>query len=534
MFHRLALYTLTFVAVPAVLPAGEVLKPADRLVFVGDSITGQGAPRGNGWIGLIGKALKQADPANAQTLVALGGSGHRVGSWKGIEKRSRTESVILDIKEFDVRAELDRPADVVVVMLGMNDVLSAGLPDTPEGIAAWTEDYRDLIRALRDRTAPRVLAIAPPTPCTEDPRSPKNEVMDRMTAALKTLAAEEDCRLLPTRATAWEVLEAGRRLDPGFHITGDQVHPNAAGHRAIAAGMLRGLGEPEAAEALIAEALPAVDGPALSYEIRLKEAASTAEPTAFLLTVHHGEQPLEFALPDGWSIAPAEDGGDADGDGADGGDGTTFELTATLDRPVNPFTIVSGERSREVRLPAAWLIGTANVGRNGWRGTEFDPAAGARPADAVVRGGGPAELADLAAAPGVPVDWRTFVGGVDYGGAGDPAAIDFAQATYFEGGETGYGLRWIDSDKDRPVTVRISRPGFAGMTHAQVWLNGAEVYSGDPAAAKGGAFDGTLRKGWNRLAFKSNFLQWQWQLKIELEPAEGDDLGDLRYAITPR
>jgi len=42
-----------------------------------------------------------------------------------------------------------------------------------------------------------------------------------------------------------------------------------------------------------------------------------------------------------------------------------------------------------------------------------------------------------------------------------------------------------------------------------------------------------LREGPNVLAFKSSHVQWQWQQNVSLEPADGDDLGDLRILLVP-
>ena len=59
-----------------------------RVVFCGDSITGQGG----GWLGAgycfqMEWALKQRHPDATPKLVALGGSGMGVGNWIGVETR---------------------------------------------------------------------------------------------------------------------------------------------------------------------------------------------------------------------------------------------------------------------------------------------------------------------------------------------------------------------------------------------------------------------------------------------------------------
>ncbi|MDF1754099.1 MAG: GDSL-type esterase/lipase family protein [Verrucomicrobiales bacterium] len=519
------LYALFFLLLSGA-EGGDLLKPDDRIVFIGDSITGQGGRNESGWVALFGAALQSVDPDNLQTLVPLGGSGQTVGSWGNVERKSRDNSVFLDIKTYDVREELGQPADVVVIMLGMNDVLSAGLKNTPEGIEKWKSQYRDLIRGVRERATPRVMALATPTPCTEDPYSPKNIVMDQMVEALKSLADEESCIVLPTRDTAWEVLKRGRMSKPDFHFVSDQVHPNSAGHAMIASGMLKGLGETAAAEAMYQRALEkgnALNPGALSYTLVRQESEAISEITRFQLKVYHQDGEPNFELPDNWEITLGKTGeGYSD-----------YDLSARLDREINRLTIRSGEQSKEVTIPAPWLVGTGNAGRTGWKSNVFDFEVGRLASDETIRQGigfqsGPPELH---LKEGVPLVWKTFVGDINYGGAGHPDVIDFAQVTYFTLGETGYGLRWVYSPIDRPISVEISRPGFAGNSAVELWLNGDTIHAGDPVKAKGRTYPAKLRKGWNLVSFKSNFWQWQWQLRISLKSAEGEALDDLKYSV---
>ena len=515
-----AFILLTGVSVRA---EGPLLRPTDRVIFIGDSITARGGlPDGSwGWVALINKALKEKDPANQQAWITLGGSGQTVGSWLNIEQKSRTAPTFLDLKSFDVQAELGRPADVVVIMLGMNEVGSPAVKDDPESYAKWIENYRGLIKAVRARTNPRVVILATPTPCTEDPDSPKNQVMDKMVGALKKMAGEDGCLLAPTRETAWEVLRQGRRERPDFHITDDQIHPNPTGCMAIAAGMLRGLGEEEAARKVL-EKLSAgtQDKQSLSYEVALGPDQKPGPTLQFRIRAYHSGDKAELDLPDGWKLAsmnpsPGE---------------TDFSVTGTPDRLINRLGLRAGQKSLTIQIPAPWLVGTGNIGWVGWKAGVFDPTLAKLPTDEVIRtGAGFAEaMPHMELKEGVPVNWKIFVGGINMAGTGNPGAIDFPAVTYFLGGEVGYGLRWISSDRDRPVTVKVSR---AGKTPLSVWLNGEGVFSGELPKSE---IKSALKKGWNLLSFKSNFQQWGWQFAINLEPGEGDNLDDLRYSVVPR
>ena len=513
------------------LQAAPLLQSGDRIVFIGDSITGQGGNGGErGWVGLIGGAMKEAAPANHQTLVPLGGSGQTVGGWTNVERKSRTAPAFLDVKAFDVQAELNQHADVVVIMLGMNDVLSPSMKDAPDARQKWIASYRSLIAALRERTTPRLVALATPTPCTEDPSSPKNEVMDKMVEEIKKLAAEEKCVVLPTRATAWEVLAETRRVKPDTHIAGDQVHPNNFGHLAIAAGMLKGLGEDAAAKILrdrvTADLRKAGAGSPLSYEVDLVPQRQPGAGLQFRIRSYHSTGKVKLELPEGWSVKDAKEESRE----------TVFVVDAVPDRLVNRLVLRGGGEPREILIPAPWLVGTGNIGWTGWKSGVFDREAGRLPTDEIARTG--TAIADAMAKmelkPGVPVVWKQYVGGVNYGGAGAPGVLDFAAVTYFSGGEVGYGLRWIQSDRERSVVIKISKTGFAGTSHLETWLNGDTVYAGDTAKAKGKEFPVKLKAGWNLLSFKSNFQQWQWQFAIDLQAVAGDTLDGLRYSSIPR
>jgi lysophospholipase L1-like esterase len=151
-----------------------------RVVFVGDSITGLSRNYAPGFAHQIEWALKGTYPGSTPDLVALGGSGQGIASWQDVQKRSRREEFSLDVPKVGVKSALDRPVDVVVIMLGMNDVLAPFVANEPASLDRWTNGYRALIDAIRERVNPGVTALATITPCTEDPASPKNRMMDHL------------------------------------------------------------------------------------------------------------------------------------------------------------------------------------------------------------------------------------------------------------------------------------------------------------------------------------------------------------------
>ena len=235
--------------------ADPALRPNDRIVFVGDSITGQSVNHPQGFLRQLKWALDEVKSNAAPTLTALGGSGQSVGSWMNVEQRSHTAETFLDIKGVDVKATLDSGADVLIIMLGMNDLLAPYVTERAEDLDAWAGRYRTLLHALRERAKPRITALATITLLTEDPASPKNRVRGELNRRVAAIAADEKCVLIQTGDEMLSLLQRGRTLKPDFHVTGDFCHPNAFGHTAVAMAMMKSLGETEVATKLAAHDL---------------------------------------------------------------------------------------------------------------------------------------------------------------------------------------------------------------------------------------------------------------------------------------
>ena len=525
-----------------VTPRESVIRNNDRIVFVGDSITGQGAKGGKGaWIAMIGEGLGLVHPDLKVTLVGLGGSGSTVGAWQGFEKRSRAEPLALDVKETDVGKTLDAGAEIVVVMLGMNDVLSPSLKNDPADFDAWIAHYAELIEALRARSHPRVVALATITPCTEDPQSPKNQVMAELNRRIAKLAAEKQFPVLPTNEAMYDIQTLGRSFQPFFHVTGDFVHPNAAGHLAIAAGMLRGLGE-EAASARLRDQHAALwrptagKFPTLSYTLSRNGGSPDDESQHFVVRYQwtaegSGQSPVVRPIvPNGWKSTPESI------TGARG----QFEFTGPLDHSANAITLTGavngGEKGEQViTIPAGWRIATGGGNGLGWvQNTTYDPDKDRQPLDeSLAKGEGLTQPVPFPV--GDPGLWTLYVPGNDYTGLNRSGSVDMAAVVFFRHHQQAYGARWIHSEKDRPVTLPISSQSFAGTYSLGVWLNGKPAYEGKLMGEPGHKVSPgvTLQRGWNLLVFKTTFIQWQWQFSIDVAGQDGDDLSDLRYVTRP-
>jgi len=169
------LFTWLLFSAAAIAADSAALNGNARIVFIGDSITGQGG----GWLGAgyvfkVRDALTATYPNSKPDLVPLGGSGMGVGAWLSLAKNEDKQKHDLDVKGVEVAAALAKPADVMIVMLGMNDVLAPYVNETDERLDQWLADYRELIRALSAKLKPKVIGIATITPQTEDPQTPKN------------------------------------------------------------------------------------------------------------------------------------------------------------------------------------------------------------------------------------------------------------------------------------------------------------------------------------------------------------------------
>ncbi len=502
------------------------------MVLVGDSITGLSRNYATGFAHQMDWALEQSYPGCHPNIVALGGSGQGIRSWLNIEKRSRTEETFLDVKGIEAKAALAQPADVLIIMLGMNDTLSPYVNDDPASIESWAEGYRELIMNLQSRLHPKVTALGEATLCTEEVNSPKNRMMDKLNQRAAKLAAEMHLLVLPTNVTMREVLKQGRERKPDFHVTYDFVHPNEAGHIAVAMAMLKGLGETAAAQKLADERLPkvlekAAPLPALSYEIEPLPANGKGKRQSYRVRywltppAAGAEIPQPVIATDkGWLIE------DSNATAAGG----TLKITGTPDHLDNVVKLSVGTLSQDLHLPAPWLV-TAGIPRSFWNGQNqtYDAAKGrSLMQEAIAKG------SDFIAASGT--HWQRYFASVNFTGGNAPGSVDFAEVTHAKTFEGGCAARWIFSERERPVTIDLSVQAFAGNMHLAASVNGAEAYSGvlTSEPKKRTAVQARLRQGWNVLVCDTSHMQWQWQFSADLKGVDGDALEDLRYSALPQ
>ena len=227
---------LTFLLLAPFARADEFLDGAKRVVFLGDSITysGQYVEDFEAWAGMRHpehplEVLNLGLPS--ETVSGLSEAGHAGGKFPRPDLHERLARVL----------EKTKP-DLVFACYGMNDGIY--LPLNEERFARFRAGMEKLHAAVEAAGA-KIIHLTPP-------------VYDAF-AAKKPEAAEYESVLscysewlLQQRAKGWRVIDLHtpmasalaerRKLDPAFTFQKDGVHPNADGHRLMAAALIEGLG----------------------------------------------------------------------------------------------------------------------------------------------------------------------------------------------------------------------------------------------------------------------------------------------------
>lgn len=335
-------------------------------------------------------------------------------------------------------------------------------------------------------------------------------------------------------------------------MAGDFVHPNEAGHLAIAIAMLHALGEQPAAERLVEDRLTAVlrkaggDRPSLSYELMPIAGSRETDRQKFRVrywwtgndqstSKDRSATPARVTLSGpGWEVQPAFDEGSLG----------EFVVTGVPEHRQNLLTLqgTDGQQTatREVKISAPWLV-AAGLVQPFWPQLKFDPAKARTPVDEAIEKGGdftaPIDITGtIKATPGQKLAWQRYFPSVNFTGLDAPGSVDFAAITHARNFEAGYRARWVYSPRERPVRVALGTQTFAGDLHLTVFLNGQEQYRGQLTAEpkKRKEVDARLRQGWNVLVCKANHCTWQWQYAVDLVGVGDDSLDELRYSTVPQ
>lgn len=504
-------------AAALLLPASSF---AERILVVGDSITGHSMNLKFGYTHQVRKALKECGVGDVE-FIPLGGSGQSVTSWRNVIRDSREKNQKLDIPGIFVREEFDKGADTVIIFLGMNDALA---PYTDfSSLQRWKEDYRKLVSDLKARLKFKKLILASPTMLTETPFSYKNTLMDEMAKIIRDLAKELGAEYLDTRESFQQHHEAMRKQNPKQNFMLDYVHPNERGHNSLTHSFLKAIGRKNVSDHYLQKTMPAAmkvaQKPGMSLYVQ-----NSRVPGEFTIrgSLAGGDfKDLKAQLPEGLTLKKID------------GSANDFTLTVTGEprQLKNTVTVTAGSVKQTLALNAPFLISTGYDSGRWFKPADFQKEKAETQIDRDAKAG---KDVTQSIVNGKKTEWLVYYPTADVTGGEDPNAVDFASVTNGKPFESGYLLRYIHSPEARKVNLSVGSKTFAGQEQVTVYLNGKEVYS-DVITSKKGKRDSVpveLKKGWNTLIARVSHVTWQWAASVGLKNADGSDVPDLTSSIT--
>jgi lysophospholipase L1-like esterase len=207
------------------LSAEPALKPGERIVFLGDSITQAGAQPG-GYVTLVREALAKTHADLKIEIIGAGISGHKVPD---LEKRL----------ERDV---LSQKPTLVVIYIGINDVWHSQMgKGTPKD--AYEAGLKSLIQRINGGGARVILCTPSVIGEKTDGSNHLDPMLDEYCGISRAVAKETGTQLLDLRQAFVAHLKEHNKAgaEKGI-LTTDGVHLNPAGNQFVAAQVLAALG----------------------------------------------------------------------------------------------------------------------------------------------------------------------------------------------------------------------------------------------------------------------------------------------------
>jgi len=213
---------LRYLPPPPPASTGSIVRPRERIVAIGDSITQAG-----GYLRAIDAVFaRQYAHLRLAPIVNAGIGGH-----KAEDMAARFDADVLA-----------RKPDRVLVNVGINDVWPRlTMPDADDVLNAYRAHVATMTRAAISQGA-QVLLLTP-TVIEERAASEGNRRLSRYVDAMKAVAAEHAAGLCDLHSLFLAVLAASAR--PANWLTTDGVHMRPAGDAVMAIGVLRSLGIPD-------------------------------------------------------------------------------------------------------------------------------------------------------------------------------------------------------------------------------------------------------------------------------------------------
>ena len=201
-----------------------IIKSGDKLAFLGDSITAQGADTPSGYAKLVVSGL-DANGIKVEPVFA------GIGGHKSNDMLARVEKDVLSKKP-----------NVMTLSCGVNDVWHGA-----NGVTL--EKYNENITALVDKVQAAGVkpVILTSTMIGEDQANPNNQKLVAYNEFLRTFAKERKLLLADLNARMQESVKKAKETkapkpNSGNYLTSDGVHMAPQGDQMMAEGVLRALG----------------------------------------------------------------------------------------------------------------------------------------------------------------------------------------------------------------------------------------------------------------------------------------------------
>lgn len=198
-----------------------LIKPNDRILFTGDSITDCGRNRANprhlgyGYVAFVAARLQAYLASPDLHIFNRGLSGNRAP-----DLLKRIESDLLALKP-----------TIVSILIGINDTWRRyGDPPCPTTAQAFEEYYQATLDKIRRQIDVRVVLLEPFVLHVPEDRAGWREDLDPKIDVVRKLAVEFNADLIPLDTL---FSKAATQTHPGFWAN-DGVHPTPAGHALIA------------------------------------------------------------------------------------------------------------------------------------------------------------------------------------------------------------------------------------------------------------------------------------------------------------
>lgn len=228
--------------------AEPLIKPGDRVLFLGDSITHAGH-----YVSLIEAALREAQPGTIPDLINLGlpsetcsGLSEPDHPWPRPNVHERLDRALAKVKP-----------NVVFVCYGMNDGIYYPLAE--ERFAAYRRGVDRLIEKVQ-ATGAKLVLMTPPA-FDPLPLKQKGSLLPAGADKYAYFAIYEDYDSVLKQYAQWimqqrkrvdlvidlhtpvlDYVAKRRQTDPNFTMSPDGVHVNEEGHRVLAVAILAALG----------------------------------------------------------------------------------------------------------------------------------------------------------------------------------------------------------------------------------------------------------------------------------------------------